>query len=91
MRDARLGGIICTLNALVAQLDRASDYESEGRRFESCRAHYKMPANAAFLRWARARRVKVDFTPGSTPYSELVDVVPYCHEVEGFAALLEAP
>src|SRR5215208_5289531 len=25
-------------NALVAQPDRASDYESEGRRFESCRA-----------------------------------------------------
>gem|GEM_PF-3689310 len=25
--------------ALVAQLDRASDYESEGCRFDSCRAH----------------------------------------------------
>ena len=25
--------------ALLAQLDRASDYESEGRRFESPRAH----------------------------------------------------
>jgi hypothetical protein len=25
-------------DALVAQPDRASDYESEGRRFESCRA-----------------------------------------------------
>jgi hypothetical protein len=25
------------------------DYESEGPRFESCRAHYKIPANAAFL------------------------------------------
>src|SRR5215210_4800441 len=24
-------------------------YESEGRRFESCRARYKIPANAAFL------------------------------------------
>src|SRR5829696_9630069 len=24
-------------------------YESEGRRFESCRAHYEIPANAAFL------------------------------------------
>src|ERR687897_1719358 len=31
-------GIISRLHALVAQLDRASDYESEGRRFESCRA-----------------------------------------------------
>ena len=28
-------------NALVAQLDRASDYESEGRGFESLRAHQK--------------------------------------------------
>jgi len=27
------------LKAPVAQLDRASDYESEGRKFESCRAH----------------------------------------------------
>ena len=27
-----------TKYALVAQLDRASDYESEGHRFESCRA-----------------------------------------------------
>ena len=25
----------------VAQLDRASDFESEGCRFESCRAHHK--------------------------------------------------
>src|SRR5437867_6194997 len=25
----------------LAQLDRASDYESEGRRFESCRAHQR--------------------------------------------------
>ena len=27
------------LGAPIAQLDRASDYESEGRRFESCWAH----------------------------------------------------
>ena len=27
--------------APVAQLDRVPDYESEGRRFESCRAHQK--------------------------------------------------
>ena len=49
MRDARPGGIICTLDALVAQLDRASDYESEGRRFESCRARYELPANRGVL------------------------------------------
>src|SRR5918997_5536717 len=49
LRDAPPDGIIGTLNALVAQPDRASDYESEGRRFESCRAHYEIPANTAFL------------------------------------------
>jgi hypothetical protein len=27
-------------HALVAQLDRASDFESEGRRFEPCRVHH---------------------------------------------------
>jgi hypothetical protein len=27
--------------APVAQLDRAFDYESKGRKFESCRAHHK--------------------------------------------------
>ena len=32
------------LDAPVAQLDRASDFESEGRRFESCRVyHYFFP------------------------------------------------
>jgi hypothetical protein len=29
-------------HALVAQLDRASDYESGGRTFESCRARHKL-------------------------------------------------
>ena len=29
------------MNAPLAQLDRASDYESEGREFESLRAHQK--------------------------------------------------
>ena len=33
------GGIICLELALVAQLDRVSDSDSEGRTFESCRAH----------------------------------------------------
>jgi hypothetical protein len=31
---------IRTTLAPVAQLDRASDYESEGHRFESCRVHH---------------------------------------------------
>ncbi len=30
-----------TTNGLVAQLNRASDYGSEGYRFESCRDHKK--------------------------------------------------
>ena len=32
-------GIILTVPALVAQLDRVSDYESEGQGFESLSAH----------------------------------------------------
>ena len=47
MRDAPPGGIMCISNALVAQPDRASDYESEGRRFESCRAR---PSNSRICR-----------------------------------------
>src|SRR5688500_7055984 len=38
---------MCISNALVAQPDRASDYESEGRRFESCRAR---PSNSRICR-----------------------------------------
>ena len=34
------------LGAPIAQLDRASDYESEGRRFESCWAHHRFPDNS---------------------------------------------
>jgi hypothetical protein len=33
--------IAAVRNAPVAQLDRAFDYESKGRKFESCRAHLK--------------------------------------------------
>ena len=35
--------------APVAQLDRASDYESEGRTFESFRAHHEFPPPAAIM------------------------------------------
>src|SRR5688500_10461849 len=38
---------MCISDALVAQPDRASDYESEGRRFESCRAR---PSNSRICR-----------------------------------------
>ena len=37
-----MGGIILTALAPVAQLDRVSDYESEGRGFESLPAHHSL-------------------------------------------------
>src|ERR1700747_1480041 len=37
-----LGSRFMRKNAPVAQLDRASDYESEGRTFESFRARHKI-------------------------------------------------
>ena len=37
----------CRVYAPVAQLDRVSDYESEGQRFESSRAYRKQNGNAA--------------------------------------------
>ena len=42
-RDGCLGRLffLWTVTAPVAQLDRASDFESAGRRFDSCRAHHK--------------------------------------------------
>ena len=36
-----------TFSAPVAQLDRAPDFESVGRRFESCRAYQKIEAVGA--------------------------------------------
>jgi hypothetical protein len=40
----RILGCVCKVlqlkRAPVAQLDRAFDYESKGRKFESCRAHH---------------------------------------------------
>jgi hypothetical protein len=41
-------------DALVAQPDRASDYESEGRRFESCRARPQIPCKYGTLLFVRA-------------------------------------
>ena len=35
-------------NGLVAQLNRASDYGSEGYRFESCRGHKGVLRNSFF-------------------------------------------
>src|ERR1700738_3403904 len=41
--------------ALVAQLDRASDFESEGREFESLRARHQAPVSAGIGRLHRAQ------------------------------------
>ena len=36
----RICKVLILQDAPVAQLDRAFDYESKGRKFESCRAHH---------------------------------------------------
>ena len=36
-------------NVTIAQLDRASGYEPEGRGFESLRSRHKNPVNAGFF------------------------------------------
>ena len=43
MSDHRTGSIpvLGIINAPIAQLDRVSDYESEGCRFDSCWMHYR--------------------------------------------------
>ena len=41
MTNMELHGIITLAVALVAQLDRVSDYESEGQGFESLRARHE--------------------------------------------------
>jgi hypothetical protein len=47
MEPAAVGDLLLTIHHLpftrqarVAQLDRAFDFESKGRRFEPCRAHH---------------------------------------------------
>jgi hypothetical protein len=47
--------------ALVAQLDRASDFESEGRRFESVRARQKNPKNQSISQDGRHAAVRCGF------------------------------
>ena len=71
-------GIITLAVALVAQLDRVSDYESEGQGFESLPAHQaRFPkGNRAFLRAESKifkgligpRKIFVDKTEGG-PYN----------------------
>ena len=43
VRNAVMRTAVC---GLVAQLDRVFDYESKGRRFESCRAHSRNPCKS---------------------------------------------
>ena len=43
VRKSSLEAATQPTDAPVAQLDRASDYESEGRTFESFRARHKIP------------------------------------------------
>ena len=45
-----------TTNGLVAQLNRASDYGSEGYRFESCRDHKKESKLKHLLSFFHIRR-----------------------------------
>ena len=53
-----------SLNAPLAQLDRASDYESEGREFESLRARHKINRrNPHFARLKLPKDAKIDHVP----------------------------
>ena len=56
--------------ALVAQLDRASDYESEGQGFESLRAHHrkgKRTGKHAVIAQSVERILGKDKVTGSIP------------------------
>ena len=56
-RPAREPRFADVYDALVAQLDRASDYESEGWEFESLRARHLSPINPP--RWSRLVECRV--------------------------------
>ena len=47
--DIRVAGSLSGPQAPVAQLDRASDFESEGREFESLRARHSDPAHSGHM------------------------------------------
>ncbi len=51
--DSCINSLYNHFHAPIAQLDRAFDYESKGRRFESCWAHIRLvPYTSQFL-WQR--------------------------------------
>lgn len=55
-----------TNKALVAQLDRAADFESAGRRFEPCRArHLTSPARLSARQPQQARAKRAMFRAGA--------------------------
>ena len=43
---------VLIFNALVAQLDRALDYESRGQEFESSRAHHNLALYGGFRHYS---------------------------------------
>jgi hypothetical protein len=49
MEAARAAVIVFKNSAPVAQLDRASGYEPEGREFESPRAHHSFPIYFVYI------------------------------------------
>src|SRR5580693_3603229 len=57
MRPARGSFPDLSADAPVAQLDRAPDYESGGRKFESFRARHKLLLNKHSLEWVSRRSV----------------------------------
>ena len=79
----RRRSIILTALAPVAQLDRVSDYESEGREFESLPAHQASRSRGAFLFFRRR-------SP-SRPPPRNSQGVPARRERPGFAAMAGAP
>src|SRR5438876_980846 len=52
-RGQRVGQCMLNARAPVAQLDRASDFESEGRRFDSCRAYHQIKVFQSATPWSR--------------------------------------
>ena len=70
------------ISAPVAQLDRASGYEPEGREFDSLRAHHLRNKNSVFreARLATRRRFSLDFPRRARPRG------PQLHPLSSFSA-----
>ena len=70
------------LGAPIAQLDRASDYESEGRRFESCWAHHYFPGASRTRVPASRRGVAVRHDSMVPEARELVEAMKRARDQE---------